>query len=290
VARAPLVPIELTKRPFSLEEARHYGLTKHHLVGASWRRIGPGFYAWRAIADDPIVVLSAVHRRLPDSAAFSGRTAAWLHGLDMSPCEPVEVTLSPYSRTAHVAGIAVRRAELSAADLSTRRGLRVTSAVRTLADVARYSPIVDAVAALDAALHQRILKLGQLQAWLESHWRFPGTSRLRRAIELADPPTESVMETRLRLLLVFAKLPRPQAQVPLYDDEGQFVARPDLYYPRQRLAIEYDGSTHRKSLAADNRRQNRLINAGYRILRFSAAEVLSDRDSVVLTVRRALRD
>lgn len=141
---------------------------------------------------------------------------------------------------------------------------------------------------MDAALHQRLVKLGQLTAWLESHRGFPGTARLRRAIELAEPATESVMETRLRLLLVFAGLPRPRAQVSLYDDAGRFVGRPDLYYPQQRLAIEYDGSTHRMSLTADNRRQNRLINAGYRLLRFSAADVLSAPDSAVELVRQAL--
>ncbi len=142
--------------------------------------------------------------------------------------------------------------------------------------------------ALDAALHKRLLKLSQLKVWLESHKRFPGTARLRRAIELAEPATESVMETRLRMLLVLSRLPRPQAQVRLYDDDRQFVGRPNLYYAEQRLAIEYDGSTHRESLTDDNRRQNRLINAGYRLLRFSAADVLSDPDSVVWMVRRAL--
>ncbi len=96
------------------------------------------------------------------------------------------------------------------------------------------------------------------------------------------------METRLRLLLVLAGLPRPHAQVSLHDDAGRFVGRSDLYYPVQRLAIEYDGSTHRESLTADNRRQNRLINAGYRLLRFSAADVLSAPDSVVFLVRQAL--
>jgi len=144
------------------------------------------------------------------------------------------------------------------------------------------------VGALDAALHRRLLKLDHLKGWLESHERFPGTARLRRAIELAEPATESVMETRLRLLLVLAGLPRPQAQVPLYDDTAQFAGRPDLYYPLQRLALEYDGSTHRNSLTADNRRQNRLITAGYRLLRFSAADVLSAPDSVVFLVRQAL--
>lgn len=156
-------------RPFSLEEARRHGLTKHHLAGASWQRIGPGFYAWHEIADDPMVVLIAARRRLLGSAAFSGRTAAWLHGLDMPPCDPIEVTLPPDSRVAHVAGISIRRAELRTHEVSTRRGLRVTSAVRTLADMARRSPITEAVVALDAALHQRLLKLDHLKVWLEAH-------------------------------------------------------------------------------------------------------------------------
>jgi len=288
VAPTPRIPAELRNRPFSLEEARRHGLTKHHLEGESWRRIATGFYAWRDIASSPMVVLTAAKMRLVDCAAFSGRTAAWLHGLDMQPCDPVEMTLPSNSRIAHVAGISIRRADLRRHEVSTRHGLRVTSAVRTLADLARHSSLIDAVVALDSALHGRLVKLDQLKVWLESHKRFPGTARLRRAIELAEPATESVMETRLRLLLVLARLPTPQAQVPLYDDAGLFLARPDLYYPQGRLVIEYDGSTHRDSLTADNRRQNRLINAGYRLLRFSAADVLYAPDSVVFLVKHAL--
>lgn len=286
--RAPRVPVELTSRPFNLEDARRHGLSKHQLVGASWRRIGAGFYAWREIADNPTVVLMAAEMRLGDSMVFSGRMAAWLLGLDLPPCDPVEVTLPPESPIRRVAGISVRRTALATSEVTTRHGLRTTSVVRTLADLGRHSSIVDAVAALEAALHRRVLKLGDLESWLESHRRFPGTARLRRAIELAEPATESVMETRLRLIVVLAGLPRPQAQVSLHDDSGRFVGRPDLYYPKHRLALEYDGATHRESLTADNRRQNRLINAGYRLLRFSAADVLSARDSVVSLVRQAL--
>ena|SRR5260370_15498107 len=153
-------------RPFSLEEARRCGLTKHHLVGASWRRIGPGFYAWREIADNPMVLLSVARRRLGDSAVFSGCTAAWLHGLDMPPCDPVEVTLPPDSRITHMTGISIRRAELLDGELSTRHDLRATSIVRTLADLGRRSSVVEAIAVLDAALHRRFLKPNHLKAWL----------------------------------------------------------------------------------------------------------------------------
>ena len=38
----------------------------------------------------------------------------------------------------------------------------------------------------------------------------------------------------------------------------------------------------------DNRRQNRLLNAGFRLLRFTATDVYNTPDSVVALVRAAL--
>jgi uncharacterized protein DUF559 len=288
VSRAPLIPVALTTSPFNLEEARRHGLTKDHLLGASWSRLGGGFYALRTIAHDPNVVLAASVRRLPMKAVFSGRTAAWLHGLDLPPCDPVEVTLPLGSHTSRLRGIAVRRSAVGTIEMVTRRGHPTTSVVRTLADLGRHLPLVEAVAALDMALHKRLLESADLRLWVCAHPRYPGIARLRRAIELAEPATESVMETRLRLLLVFARLPRPLAQFSLHDEDGHFVGRPDFYYPLHRLALEYDGSIHRENLTGDNRRQNRLVDAGYRLLRFTAADVLSAPDSVVTLVRRAL--
>ncbi len=283
-----MIPVALTTGPFNLEEARRHGLTKDHLLGASWRRLGGGVYALRAIANNPDVVLAATSRRLPMTGVFSGRTAGWLHGLDLAPCDPVEVTLPLGSNTSRLTGIVVRRSDVGVSERVRRRGHPTTSAVRTLADLGRRLPLVEAVAALDMALHERLLRSDDLRSWVCSHPRYPGLARLRRTIELAEPATESVMETRLRLLLVIAGLPRPQAQVSLFDEAGHFLARPDFYYPLHRLALEYDGAYHRENLTGDNRRQNRLVDAGYRLLRFSAADVLSAPESIVALVRRAL--
>jgi very-short-patch-repair endonuclease len=283
-----VIPVALTRGPFSLEEARRHGLTKDHLLGASWQRLGGGFYALRAIAHDPDVVLAATSRRLPMPAVFSGRTAGWLHGLDLPPFDPVEVTLPLGSHTSRLTGIAVLRSDVSASETVMRRGHPTTSVVRTLADLSRRLPLVEAVAALDMALHKRLLKSDDLRSWVCAHQRYPGIRRLRQTIELAEPATESVMETRLRLLLVMARLPKPQAQVPLHDRAGRFLGRPDFYYSHHRLALEYDGAQHRENVTGDNRRQNRLVDAGYRLLRFTAADVLSAPDSIVALVRRAL--
>jgi very-short-patch-repair endonuclease len=83
-------------------------------------------------------------------------------------------------------------------------------------------------------------------------------------------------------------LPRPRAQVRIYDSNGRFAGRPDLYYEKQRLGIEYDGAVHRTTLAEDNQRQNKLLNAGVRLLRFTAVDVLQNPTSVVAQVLSAL--
>src|SRR5690348_6004586 len=134
-------------------------------------------YAWREIADEPKVLLGAAWRRLPDLLAFCGRTAAWLLGLDVPPCDPIEAIVRPESRIAHLAGISIRRSQIEALEITKRRGFPTTSVVRTLADLGRRLPIVEAVAALDAALHRRLLKVDELTGWLVEHDRFPGIAR-----------------------------------------------------------------------------------------------------------------
>ncbi|TMD14303.1 MAG: DUF559 domain-containing protein [Chloroflexi bacterium] len=72
----------------------------------------------------------------------------------------------------------------------------------------------------------------------------------------------------------------------LRDGDGRFVGRADLYYPAARLVIEYDGGNHRDRLVEDNRRQNLLVNAGFRLLRFTAADIYHRPDVVVAQVRQ----
>jgi Protein of unknown function (DUF559) len=282
------VPKELTHGPFTLEDALRFGVTRAQLRGRSWRRMGVGLYAWSEIADAPLTRLIAAKRRLPDAAVFAGLTAAWLHGLDTTPCNPIEAAVPGTTHISRLVGVAVRRCSVPAAEISARRGLHVTSVARTVADLGCRLPLIEAVTLLDTAMHRRVVTADRLRDWVKMHPGYRGIRNLRSAIELAEPATESVMETRLRLVLVLAGLPRPMVQMALRDDSGLFIARPDLYYPGARLAVEYDGASHRDSLAADNRRQNRLIDAGYRILRFTAGDVLNAPAGVVAVVRRSL--
>jgi very-short-patch-repair endonuclease len=110
---------------------------------------------------------------------------------------------------------------------------------------------------------------------------------LGRFDELAEP-AESPMETRLRWLLRQAGLRRPEVQVDLHDSAGRFVGRADLYYPKARLVIEYDGANHRDRLIEDNRRQNLLTKAGFHLVRFTAADLAQRPETIVALARDAL--
>ena len=287
MGRTALVPAELMSGPFTHSDAVRAGLNRWHLEGANWRRIGPTVYVWAGLPDTPELRIEAVRRRLPPTAVFSGLTAAWLHGLDVK-CEPIEVTIPKGIGVSGRTGVVVRRAALSSGEIVTLRGRRVTSVLRMLSDLSIRLSVTEGVVLADMALHAGLTSLAKLNVLCVARAGGVGVANLRRIVGFAEPLTESPMESHLRMLLMLAGLPRPQAQVSLHDSDRRFLGRPDLYYPDHRLGIEYDGGIHRTSLAEDNRRQNKLLAAGFRLLRFTAGDVLQNPDSVITQVRAML--
>jgi hypothetical protein len=257
------------------------------LRGKKWRRIGTGLYRWSELPDDPWLTLSAWSRVLPSEAVFVGATAAWLFGLDVEPADPVEVVVPASSGIRTRAGLLVRHREIPRGEVVSVRGLRTLALPLTLAGLCLQLPEVEALAAIDKAVHRRLTDPVSLSQYAEAARGRPGMARLRSLALLAGP-AESPMETRLRWLLIQAGLPRPEVQANLRDGAARFVGRVDLYYPEARLVLEYDGGHHRERLVEDNRRQNALVNAGYRLLRFTAADIHRRADVVVAQVGAAL--
>jgi very-short-patch-repair endonuclease len=282
------VPVRLRTSAFTSAEAIGAGVSRSQLRGQSYRRMGSDLYRWVGLKESPQLILTAVARRLPAGAAFSGRTAAWLHGLDVAPGDPVEVTIPPPIGIGRRAGASIRRAALARGEIVLRRGLPTTSAIRTVVDLGGRDPLTEGVVAADLFLHARLVTHTELRAYVAEHRGARGIARLRRVVELAEPRAESAMETRLRILLVLARLPRPEVQVSIHDDQGRFLGRPDLLYRHERLVIEYDGGNHRDRLIDDNRRQNGLVGTGFRLLRFTAADVYGTPETVAIQVRKSL--
>ena len=285
MARTPRVPAELTTRPFSLAEARQGGLTLDALRGSAWRRLGRELYCWEGVKEDAWLQLVAWKELLPGEAVFSGSTAGWLLGLD--PINPVEIVL-PYSTGVRSrSGLTVRRSELAPQEIATVRKLRVTNLHWTLSDMCLRYPAVEALIAVDMAIRARLTSTEGLSRYAKANSGRPGVGHLRALAGVAAP-AESPMETRLRWILIQALLPRPEVQVNLHDANGRFVGRADLYYPAAHLVLEYDGGNHRERLKEDDRRQNLIVNAGFHLLRFTAADIYGRPDVVQAQVRGAL--
>jgi very-short-patch-repair endonuclease len=288
MARRAKRPRALLSGVFTVDDATRAGLERWHLEGSAWTRLGPSLYVSKDLTANPIHRLEAARHRLPPTAAFSGLTAAWLHGLDVRPCDPTEVTVPEDAGISSRSGIALRRSALANGDVVRVRGMAVTSIARTVGELCARLDLVEAVVIADEALHSGRLRLDQLTSWAHDHAGNRGMRNLRRVLGFVDAAAESPMESRLRMVLVLGGLPRPRAQVTIRDRWGRALGRPDLYYADQRLGIEYDGGTHRESLTEDNRRQNRLLKAGVRLLRFTAADVLRNPEGVVSQVQAVL--
>jgi very-short-patch-repair endonuclease len=287
VARTPSIPPELTRKPFSLDEARNAGLTHSALRGKAWERLGAGLYRWTELPKDHWLTLHAWRRVLPRETVFVGASAAWLFGLDLDPASPVEIALPPSYGHRSRAGLAVRHLEITREEVVTIRGLRAAMLPLTLAGLCLTRPAIEALIAIDMAVRVGLTNSAALSKYADAEKGRPGTARLRALASFAAP-AESPMETRLRWLLIRAGLPTPEVQTDLRDSSDRFVGRADLYYPSARLVLEYDGGNHRERLVDDDLRQNLLVSAGYQVLRFTSADLHSRADVTLAQVRARL--
>ncbi|MFV2021507.1 DUF559 domain-containing protein [Micromonospora sp. LOL_023] len=307
MARPVKVPRELTVEPFSGSRAVAAGLiTKRMLTGRTWCRLLHDVYihvdSYRP--DDHRMWCQAVATRLPPGAAIYGLSAAYLWGVDLLPhrgraAAPVHVAVPSVARPDPHPRIRYAKLALHPElDITSLFGMPVTNGVRTAFDLGRMLPRADALITLDAFLRRRTCTKTQLSAYVDAHPGRRQVKQLRELLDLAEPSSESPMESRLRLLLHDAGLPRPTPQYKVHASAtgptggAKFIARVDLAYPQWRIAIEYEGDHHRDraTFRKDVHRFNALHAAGWLALRFTADDVLRRSEQLAQTVRQAIAD
>ena len=168
---------------------------------------------------------------------------------------------------------------------------RITDEVRTLLDVARCAPLPISVPMLDAVIAESPWLMSDLCRRADQLVGHRNIARAQRAINLASPQAESVLESLLRLLLILAGLPPPELQIPVRHPGGTYYA--DMGYRERRLLIEADGRDRHSEwhkVGADFVRQNALVAAGWRVLRFTWAQVLYQPEMVIAAIRAALAE
>ncbi len=171
-------------------------------------------------------------------------------------------------------GITVHTDTLLDGEVAEIDGMLVTSAARTAFDIGRRTTSrLQAVQRLDALTNATDVKPTDVEAVIADHRGTRGVVRLRKLLPLVDGGAESPQETRTRLALVDAGLPRPQTQIRVFDDYGDFVARIDMGYEELRVGIEYDGPQHWTDAEQRDRdidRYSALLDLGWVIVRVSS--------------------
>ncbi|MCW2582920.1 MAG: hypothetical protein JWQ53_1710 [Klenkia sp.] len=251
--RQPRAVPALGDRPFRGSTAVADGLlTANELRGPAWRRIHRDVHVAAGVPVTQLVRARAAQLVLP-GAVVSGRSAAWLWGVDVdgpdgaAGTSHVEVTVPPGAHRL-VPGIRVRRRVLDPGwvwCVPTSRDVPTLwaehAALELAADTSRGH--VEAVVVLDQFCESAPVTLARLRA-AGAGWTGRGRVQLTRALAAADGLAGSPPETRLRLGLHAADLPQPHAQFRLVTPTGRRVKTLDFAWPHLRFAVEYDGWTH----------------------------------------------
>lgn len=227
-------------------------------------RDGRGRYALPAVEED----LRAAARL---GGVLSLTSAALRHGWAVKtvPTRP-HVTVSRGRKIPVRPPVAqVHRAELGREQVD---GL-TTSVETTLRDCLRRLPFDEALCVADSARREGV-EQGVLDRIAEAA-RGPGSAQARRVARLCSPRAANPFETVTRAIAYDVPGLSVRAQVPIV--EGDFHARPDLVDERLRIVIEADSFEwhgKRSALASDARRYNRLVVAGWMVLRFTYEDVM----------------
>ncbi|BBZ11149.1 endonuclease domain-containing protein [Mycobacterium branderi] len=224
------------------------------------------------------------------AATVAGLSAAALHGSNwIDPRLPAELNRT---EACNVDGIVIHREKLRDDESCLVRGMPVTTPARTAFDLARRKGVTTAVIRLDALANATGVNPVSIESVGQNHRGARGLIQLRRVLELMDGGAESPQETRTRLVLVRAGLPKPKTQIVVRDRYGIPFARIDMGYDEWKVGVEFDGPQHWTDPAirtADVDRQAELAALGWRLVHVSGDMLRYRSDVVVVRTCDALQ-
>jgi very-short-patch-repair endonuclease/transposase len=270
----------------TLAQAQRAGLSRHavnrRVRSGQWRRCSPGVYF---VDDRPFTDAARIRAAVwgyGSVAAASGMAAAWWHGLTRFAPDIVEVTVPRTSHHPCRDGVRKRRRDLARADVVERKGLRVTEVALTVVEAAVRQR--GGATLMDSAL-QRHVDLPELwRAHLRNKGRH-GSPAARRLLHAASDGARSEAERLLVQLLRARNITGWQTNYPI----GGYKV--DVAFPKQKVAIEVDGwafhSDH-EDFHKDRRRQNKIVQLGWKVLRFTWLDLTEYPERVIAEIRLAI--
>jgi len=272
--------------PFVGSEAIAAGLLTRSQLAARYTRL------FRDVYVNPDTQVTAALRAKAGwlwakrQGVVAGFAAAALHG---SKWVDDTTTVELIHENRHrLPGLSTRGDRIGEDEIVVVDGIPVTSPTRTALDLGCWYPTTSGVAAIDSLARATDIKVADVELLAQRYPGRRGIARARLAISLFDPGAQSPKETWLRLVLVQAGLPRPQTQIPVFDECGSAIAYLDMGWEDVKVAVEYDGDQHRSDRSQYNwdiRRLERLQHLGWILIRVVAGDRPAD---IVRRVRTAL--
>jgi len=245
-------------------------------------------------ADGQVLTVAAALAVVGPGAVASHHVAAAMHNLDLLRPRSAWVALTRPpgggSRTGRP-GVRVHAAGLPPQHLASWHGVPVTSAARTVVDLARVSTFRAGVVVADSALRGKQASRAELQAVLADcrHWR--GIQRARQVVAFADARSESALESVSRVAFRDQGLPPPDLQVWVGSDD-LVIGRADFLWIQHRTIAEADGAAkyaNKGRAQAQLRRDAELRDAGFEVVHFGWDEIVRTPAHVAASVRAAFQ-
>lgn len=263
-----------------------------------------------AAGDDParghaLDVQAVLAAASGEGAAASHESAAVIHGLSLlhAPASgAVTLTRPPGAYQGRsAAGVRYYAARLPAGHVTVKFGTPVTTLSRTVIDLARTLPFMDAVVVADAAIRRRVTSRSKLSAVIGDCTGWPGVDRARRVAAFSDGRAESPLESCARVVFDAFGLPAPELQaeitVVVTSEAGGRAAvedyaeyRADFLWRDQMTIAETDGLAKygsRQDAIRQLRRDRLLRDMGYKVVHITWAELHGHPERVISQIRRA---
>lgn len=210
------------------------------------------------------------------NGVIAGQSAAALHGAKwVDACGSAEIL---YDNRRSPNGIRTWADRFEDDEIELVDGIYVTTPARTALDIACRYPVDSAVAKIDALARATKLKLADVEILADRYAGRRGIRHARIALDLVDAGAESPRETWLRLLLIRAGFPRPQTQIPVYNEYGVLVAVLDMGWEEIKVAADYEGDHHRTRIRfnKDIRRHEEVTEQGWIDVRVTSQDTEAD--------------
>ena len=135
-----------------------------------------------------------------------------------------------------------------------------------------------------------LLTLDEMRGRLADLTGWAGVKKASTALTWVRAKTDSLYETKTRLLLVRAGLPEPVVNLEVWCGRVGRLFHVDLGYEKEKIAVEYDGAVHvgdRTQMSIDAERRRILQDEGWTIITVTAEQLRTPR-SIINSVESAL--